>query len=220
MYLKSRLATLLSQVERDLPPGTVTRLQEEAARLRASGILRRALKAGDTAPDVRLRDGRGFLVRLGSLLRTGPVVICFYRGDWCRFCALQLEALALVYGEVTALGGSLIAIAPGAVNSRDHRKVEATPFPLLVDPGARVTKSFGLAFMPADELHDDYTVLGRLDGVGCRSPLPVPATYVVDSSCKIVFSYLDSDFTKRIEPDEILTTLRRLQSMRVAAAAG
>jgi peroxiredoxin len=219
MSLKSRLAALRSQAESDLPPGTFDRLQAEAARLRASGMLRRALRAGDTVPDFRLRDGQGALVRLRSLLQGGPVAICFYRGGWCQFCALELEALTRVTGEVTVLGASLIAIAPQVSKVRLLCEIVPTPFPLLADVGAKVATSFGIAFMPADELHNDYRALGRPDSACCRTPLPIPATYVADSCGRIVFSYLDSDFTKRIEPAEILIALRRLQSTRVAATA-
>ncbi|WP_158745311.1 peroxiredoxin-like family protein [Acidisphaera sp. L21] len=218
MCLKSRLAALRSRAESDLPHGAFDRLQAEAAQLRASGTLRQALKAGDTAPDFRLRDGQGAMVRLGALLQAGPVVICFYRGDWCQFCTLELEAWTRVSGEVTALGASLVGIAPQASNLRHQCGTASTPFPLLADLDAKVAKSFGVAFMPADELHGEYRALGRPCGADYHTPLPVPATYVVDPSGQIVFSYLDSDFTNRIEPAEILIALRRLQSMRPAAA--
>ena len=220
MCLKPRLAALRSRVKSDLPHGAFDRLQAEAAQLRASGKLRQALKAGDKAPDFRLRDGQGAVVRLGSLLQAGPVVICFYRGDWCQFCTLELEALTRVSGEVTTLGASLVGIAPQASNLQHRCGVASTPFPLLIDLDAKVAKSFGLAFTPADELHDDYKALGRPGGAHYHTPLPVPATYVVDPSGQVVFSYLDSDFTNRIEPAEILIALRRLQSIRRAPSAG
>jgi peroxiredoxin len=215
MSLKPRLTALLSQAESDLPPGTFERLQSEAARLRASGMLLRAVKAGDTAPEFRLLDEQGVLVRLGSLLRAGPVVICFYRGQWCRFCALELEALSCISGEVTALGASLVAIAPEA----HRREMPSMPFPLLADVGAKVAKRFGLAFTPTEECQGDYRALGRPGGADDRAPLPVPATYVVDPSGQVVFSQLNSDFTGRTEPADILVVLRGLRPTCVATSA-
>lgn len=211
MSLKSQLAALRAQVEGDLPPGAFDRLQAEAAVVRASGMLKVALKAGDFVPDFRLPDGRGTTVRLRDHLDAGPAVVCFYRGDWCRFCGLELLALAEVADEIRALGASLIAIAPQAAETRRLTWPDPPPFALLVDVEAKVAKSFGLVFMPAEDLQDAYAALGRPEIAGCHTALPVPATYIVDPSGSIVFSYFDSDFTNRLEPTEILVALHRLR---------
>ena len=50
--------------------------------LAASGMIERAFKRGDRAPDFELPDAQGQRVRLSSLLRQGPVVLSFYRGHW------------------------------------------------------------------------------------------------------------------------------------------
>ena len=112
MSFKSQLAALRGRVARELPTGSFDRLQAEAADLRVSGKWRAALKAGEAAPDLQLPGRTGGIVRLNHLLGGGPVVIWFYRGDWCRFCRLQLQALADIADDVRALGASLIAIAP------------------------------------------------------------------------------------------------------------
>jgi peroxiredoxin len=218
MSLKSQMATLRSKVACELPKGSFDELQAEAANLRVSGKWRAALKAGETAPDLRLQDRTGGVVRLNDLLEGGPVVACFYRGDWCRFCRLQLHALTDIAGDVRALGASLIAIAPQTAVAQAVTCAVTPPFPLLADVGAKVCKAFGLTFLPADNLRDAYTALGRPTGEECHLALPVPAIYIIDRSSTIVFSYLDSDFTSRLEPREILVVLRRLQVMQDGAA--
>jgi hypothetical protein len=50
--------------------------------LRTSGIVERALKAGDRAPEWKLPDGRGNAVRSHELLKSGPLVLTFFRGVW------------------------------------------------------------------------------------------------------------------------------------------
>jgi len=50
--------------------------------LRSSGIVERALKAGDRAREWQLPDGRGNAVRSGDLLANGPLVLTFFRGVW------------------------------------------------------------------------------------------------------------------------------------------
>lgn len=51
-----------------------------------------ALRAGGAAPRFALPDHRGQSVSLDTLLRQGPVVVAFYRGQWCPYCNTRLHA--------------------------------------------------------------------------------------------------------------------------------
>lgn len=217
MSFESQMASLRSWLERELPGGAFDALQAEAANLRASGNWRNARKAGQAAPDIRLQDRTGRIVRLDDLLEGGPVVVCFLRGDWCRFCRLHLQALAEIADEVRALGASLITVAPRTGVAPAVACPAAPTFPLLADVGAKVCRDFGLTFLPSENLGDAYTALGRPGGEERRLALPVPAVYVIDRSGMIVFSYFDSDFTSRLAPCEILAVLRRLRAAEEAA---
>jgi peroxiredoxin len=132
---------------------------------------------------------------------------------------LHLQALAEIASEGHAFGASLIAVAPKMAVAPAVTCAAAPPFPLVADVGAKVCQAFGLTFLPADDLHDAYTALGRPTGGGGRLALPVPAVYVIDRSSMIVFSYFDSDFTSRLAPCEILAVLRRLRAAEEAANA-
>jgi peroxiredoxin len=191
MSFKSQLTALRGMVARELPTGSFDRLQAEAADLRVSGKWRAALKAGEAAPDFQLPDRTGGIVRHDDLLEGGPVVVCFYRGDWCRFCRLQHQALADIAEDVRALGASLVAIAPQTAVAQAVCAV-TPPLPLLADVDAKVCKAFGPTFLPPDDLRDAYRALGRPAGDE-HLALPVPAIYVVDRSSTIVFSYLDTN---------------------------
>jgi peroxiredoxin len=50
--------------------------------LEKSGLIERAPKPGDRAPDFSLRNVEGANVSLRSLLERGPVVLSFFRGGW------------------------------------------------------------------------------------------------------------------------------------------
>lgn len=206
MSLKSQLDALRSEVKTNLPPGAFDRLQAESNALRESGLLRKSLRAGDIAPDFKLCDEFGSRVRLYDLLKVGPVVICFYRGDWCQFCNLQIAALEKIANEIRESGASLVAISPQFAQTSRTSEIESRHFPVLVDAGAKVSKRYGISFMPKAELRKIYTALGRPEHH--EGALPVPATYVIDQSERIQFSCLDTDFTQRLEPAEILIVLR------------
>lgn len=40
--------------------------------------------------------------------------------------------------------------------------------------------------------------------------LPIPATFVVDRDGKIVYAFVDADYTKRLDPIEIVSILRNI----------
>ena len=80
--------------------------------LAATGLANQALKVGDTAPDFSLPNAVGTLVRLSELLQQGPVVINFYRGEWCPYCNLELHAFQQLLPAFTAAKAQLVAISP------------------------------------------------------------------------------------------------------------
>jgi peroxiredoxin len=57
----------------------------------------------------------------------------------------------------------------------------------------------------------DYPVdLAKFNADGSRM-LPLPATYVIDRDGKIVYAFVETDYTKRAEPSDILAALRALK---------
>jgi peroxiredoxin len=157
MTLNERLMAIRCELEASTDPHELSLTREADAALLASGILDRALKAGDSAPEFTLNDASGRPVALSKELRAGPVVVCFYRGEWCPFCALQLTALNETYPDIRGLGAQLLAISPQARSS--HRSGHFKPelaFPRLEDVGSAVAKAFGIAFPLASESRPLY----------------------------------------------------------------
>ena len=83
------MSTLHDRLER-IRAGFAKQAPEEARRvmaratedLRASGILDRIPKVGDTLRAFELPDTSGATVRSEELLAEGPLVLSFYRGVW------------------------------------------------------------------------------------------------------------------------------------------
>jgi len=51
-------------------------------------------------------------VSLSSLLKKEPVVLSFYRGEWCPFCNLELRAYQQALPKMEALGAAFVAVSP------------------------------------------------------------------------------------------------------------
>ena len=101
----------------------------------------RAKKAGDTAPAFTLKDPEGKPMSSRDLLAKGPLVVSFYRGVWCPYCNLELQALQSALPEITARGASLVAISPQtAPNSRKSQRDNKLEFPILSDVRSEVAE--------------------------------------------------------------------------------
>lgn len=82
MILKERLEAIATDVAAQIDPVMLATMQTATAQLLHSGILARALKPGDKAPEFTLYDCTGLEFNSTELLANGPLLINFYRGGW------------------------------------------------------------------------------------------------------------------------------------------
>lgn len=183
--------------------------------LKDSRIAERALAAGDDAVDFTLPNARGEQVSSEALRQQGPIVVSFYRGGWCPYCGLELKALQSVNAEIEALGARLVAISPQvpdeSLSTAEKNRLE---FEVLSDVDSKVADQYGLTFSLDEDLRPVYKNWGADVAVVNDDPdckLPLPATYVISQDGKIVHSFVEEDYTERLEPDEILDSLRNLR---------
>ncbi|MEU8919261.1 peroxiredoxin-like family protein [Streptomyces nigrescens] len=216
MSLQEELATLLRTGFPQLPDAAREVMERAARDLAASGLAARALQTGDTAPRFSLPSATGDTVTLDALLSAGPVVLTFYRGAWCPYCNLALRALQRHHSDITACGAQLVAISPQIPDeSLTLTEKHSLAFDVLSDLGSDTAKQFGISFDLPDDLAVVYESFGfdlqRVNG-GHPRPLPLPATYVIDQDATIRWTYLDTDYTTRAEPTDILAALAALPS--------
>jgi peroxiredoxin len=203
-----------------VPPAVIATMQRATDELLASGQAERALKAGDAAPEFALPDPDLVQRTAADLLRVGPLVVSFYRGVWCPYCNMELQALEESRPEIEALGASLIAISPQRpVNSRKSQRENRLGFPILSDHGNEVAAAFGLRFALPDYLVALYRQLGNdLPAVNGDDSwtLPMPARFVIGRDGVIAYAEVNPDYTRRPEPAELLPVLRSLATGRAA----
>lgn len=197
------------------PPEIHPIMERATAELIASGQAERALKAGDRAPSFVLNDPQGKPQSSADLLAKGPLVISFYRGVWCPYCNLELQALQEALPRFQELGASLAAISPQtAANSRKSERENKLAFPILSDVHNEVAAAFGIRFELPDYLIDLYKNLKNdLPTFNADSTwsLPMPARYVIGQDGVIVYAEVNPDYTLRPEPDSMLPVLQRLR---------
>lgn len=201
---------------RVISPEKLAIMDQATRELIASGIKASALKAGDRVEDFVLNDAGGRPVRLQALLGRGPAVISFYRGGWCPYCNIELRGLQRVLEQIIALGASLIAVSPERPdNSLSTIEKNNLSFPVLSDIGNVIARRFGIVYRLPDELVELVKAsdldLAEWNGEPGAVELPMPATFIVDREGVIRLAFVDEDYTKRLDPDEVLTALRGLQ---------
>ena len=226
MSLQARLDAFKANFESGGPPFNAPAavhapMRRATTELIASGAALQALKAGDMAPEFQLEDADGNLVSSAALLEDGPLVLTFYRGFWCPYCNLDLEALQDTLADIAAYGASLLAISPQtAANSRRSIREKQLQFPIVHDPANEVAASFGLRFRLPDYLIELYRDGFKNDlSVTNGDPswtLPMPARFVIGQNGVIAYAEVNPDYTRRPDPSELLPVLDRLRHSAVA----
>lgn len=195
------------------PPEIHPVMERATAELIASGQAGRAIKAGDRAPSFSLADQNGNAVSSAALLAQGPLVITFYRGVWCPYCNIELQALNEVLPQVRALGADVVAISPQTpVNSRKSVRENRLDFPVLSDAGGETGAAFGLRFALPDYLVELYKKLGNDLPAFNDDPswtLPMPARYVIGQDGIVLYSEVNPDYTHRPDPADMLPVLEK-----------
>jgi len=226
MSLQSRLDEFKTNFESGGPPFNAPAeihgiMGRATAELILSGAALRALKVGDQAPSFELEEARSGRVSSASLLRTGPLVVTFYRGFWCPYCNLELEALQEALADIRARGASLVAVSPQTgANSRRAIREKGVGFPILHDPGNEVAASFGIRFELPEYLIELYRDGFNNDlAVTNGEPswtLPMPARFVIGQDGVITYAEVSPDYTVRPDPSELFPVLDQLRQTAAA----
>lgn len=216
MSLQAQLDAFKADFEAGKPPYSVSRsvidtMHRATDELIASGAAQRALKAGDKAPSFVLHDSDGKPVSSAELLALGPLIVSFYRGVWCPYCNMELQALQEALPAFRDVGARLVAISPQtAANSRKSKRNNNLGFPILSDAGNETAAAFGLRFKLPDYLIEVYKNLKSDLHAFNGDPswtLPMPGRFVIGQDGVIRYAEVNPDYTHRPEPSDMLPAL-------------
>lgn len=208
--LSERLAKLSAVVAHFGPPFAeaydrlVSRLELTVPGARTSAI-------GSRLPDFLLPDQHGRLRRLEDFLADGPLVVSFNRGHWCEYCQLELRAFTAAHSEIAKRRAQVISIMPERMEYTRELSVACNEtFPILTDMDNAYAMELDLVVWLGEEvttlLKSAGVDLDRSQGNGMGF-VPIPATFVTDSSGTIRFSHIDPDFRRRAEIDAVIEAI-------------
>jgi peroxiredoxin len=210
--VNERLACYAEAVRR-LTPDFAEAVDRMVVRLQHSDAGAAAPQPGAPMLPFLLADEAGRLVSLEKLLARGPLAITFHRGHWCPYCRININALAKAHDEITARGRQVIAIMPELQEFAVALKSDAkAPFPILTDIDNGYAMSLNLVIWVGAEMEDVMAQRGRelprYQGNDAWM-LPIPATFVVGTDGLIKARFVDPDYRKRMDIDEMIAALRR-----------
>jgi peroxiredoxin len=175
-----------------------------------ANIIAKVIKTNDMAPKFSLRDASGKVVSLDEKLKKGRVILTWYRGGWCPYCNLTLREFQKYENDFQKLDAQFIALTPELPdNSLSTKEKNELTFDVLSDIDSKVAKDYGLVFKVTDEVNAFYKKFHDLKDFngGSGDELPITATYIIEKNGKISFSFVDVDYRKRAEPQEVLNHL-------------
>lgn len=182
---------------------------------KAKDLGNNAIQTNQQAPHFELPDQEGKQILLDDLLAKGPVVITFYRGDWCPYCNLQLRALQARLNDINQLGATLVAISPQVPDgSLTESEIAKMKFMVLSDQDAKIASEYGVTWEVPEFLLDHMRVDRKLDLVQINNGngliLPIPATFVIGKDGLVKWNYVNVDYRTRSEPDDIIKALETI----------
>lgn len=214
MSLRARLDALTSTCNEASDP-TGSALHEAVKKMIDEEERTRPLNVGDEAPRFELPSYDDASVASDDLLKSGPLVLTFYRGLWCPYCQKDLKSFAELIDEVGELNNCVLAISrprePGHDRPGDHEL--GLNFPVLEDASGDLAVRYGIRW-PEDDARLIERALG-LDLLTFRGTEPwinpMQARFIIDRDRRIAFAEIAFDYDERTEPAEIVPLLVRLR---------
>ena len=124
-----------------------------------------------------------------------------------------MQAYQAILPDLDSLDATLVAVSPQLPdNSLTMAEKNALEFEVLSDADNAVAREYGIVWRYSEELRQVYLdvfklVLPEFNGNDSWE-LPIPATFVIGRDGIVSYAFVDPDYTRRAEPDEILSALR------------
>jgi peroxiredoxin len=159
------------------------------------------LEVGEKLPAFTLTSTEGDLIYSKSLVGS-PVVLIFYRGNWCPLCMAQVKEMASAYNQLKAEGARVIFVSP---QPQGHTKSLAEKFgaeglEFMTDANNKTANALGIA--------SKYGVPMGMQGLGYSSDTVLPTVIICDKDGTIIWTHETDNYRVRPEPQTYLAVLQ------------
>lgn len=207
MKLNETLRNIQEEMCKQLPIDILKAFGQSLQELMALKIETHALQVGDLAPDFTLRGTDGQPVSLYNILEHNPVVLSFFRGNWCPFCMAELTHYQEAINNNIVDKATVIAISPQTVRlNLEVAEKNGLEFKILSDQDNKVANQYGLVFTLQENIREIYKNIGAdlaLFNDDDSYTLPIPATYLINKNRKIEFASVNANYMERADICEI-----------------
>lgn len=209
--LKLQIEELNENLAQQLPTEVLEVFSKSIQDLKAKNIEEKSISIGNLFPDFSLPNTNDETVQLKELLKNGKVIVAFFRGSWCPYCNLELNALQDNLKQIADREAALVVISPQTSDYNEELKGNHNlDFELLTDKNNALAKQLGISFGLQEYVVPTYNSLG-IDlseyNENENNELPVPAVFVIDINGSITYKFVDSNYMNRINIQELIAQL-------------
>jgi len=177
------------------------------------------IEVGTKAPMFTAIDADSSQFSLEEAIRSGPVVMIFYRGFWCPVCNKHLGSIQDSLKMIEEAGATVVAVSPEKPEYLDKMTDKTgAQFTLLYDEGYKIADAYDVTFKPgAMQLFTYNVMLGaklKETHSDDSQRLPIPATYIVDQNGSIAWRQFDPDYKERSTVNGILKALSSIRKSK------
>jgi peroxiredoxin len=179
------------------------------------GDVPQGLEIGTTAPDFTAATDHGTTVKLSHMVQNSPVIMFFYRGQWCPVCSRYLKRYADSLSMVQKKGAKVIAVTPETTaNIEKTRDQTGIDIHVIPDRNDQIMKDYKVKFRVTDEyqknIRENLSTDIASNNNQKEAALPVPATYIINKERKIIAKQFDVNYRNRASVKWMLENLKKL----------
>ena len=154
---------------------------------------------GQPLPPVRFSDLDGNPVTAETFAGS-PVILMFYRGNWCPLCMAQIREIAQQYQWLQDKGVRVALVSPQShAHSAALAKQFSVAFDFLRDDNNAAAKTLGII--------DDGGTPAGLEVLGYDSDTVMPTVLILDREGRLIYRHLTDNYRIRPEPSLFIQVL-------------
>ena len=209
--LKKQIENFNIELSKQLPAEIFEAFGKSVEDLKTKNIEENSIKVGAIFPSFSLPNAKNQEISSSEILKSGKMIVAFYRGDWCPYCNLELAALQKALPEIKKKNVTLVAISPQSPdNSLTTVEKHNLEFEVVTDDNNVLASKIDISFKLQDFIVPVYESIGidvpKHNGNN-ENTLPVPAVYVIDQNGVVLSKFIDTNYVNRVDIEQLISQL-------------